>query len=56
LTGRHPRGMKGKKHKKSTKKKISKAVSGKRNPFFGKTHTAETIAKIVASNKRRARK
>lgn len=43
----------------ATRKKISESnkgkLSGKNNPFFGKTHTKETIEIIVASNKKRAR-
>lgn len=36
-------------HAESTKKSISYSTTGENNPFFGKTHTAETLAKIVLS-------
>ncbi len=36
----------GRKHSEKTKQKISEALRGKNNAFFGKHHTAETKAKI----------
>lgn len=33
-----------------TKKKISEATKKEKNPFYGKKHTPETIAKIIAAN------
>lgn len=32
------------------KKKISNSLKGDKNPFFGKTHSPEAIAKIIAAN------
>ena len=34
------------KHSEKTKEKIRKAVTGEKNPFYGKTHTEETREKI----------
>jgi group I intron endonuclease len=36
-------------HAESTKESISQSMMGVNNPFCGKTHTAETLAKIVLS-------
>ncbi len=36
-------------HAESTKERISKSIIKEKNPFFGKTHTAETLAKIALS-------
>lgn len=36
----------GKKHSEETKRKISKALEGKSNPFYGRKHTIETKMKI----------
>lgn len=36
-------------HSEETKESISKATAKENNPFFGKTHTAETLAQIVLS-------
>lgn len=36
-------------HAESTKESISQSIMGVNNPFYGKTHTAETLAKIVLS-------
>ena len=41
---------KGKIISEETKKKISIATKGKKNPFYGKTHTPESVAKIIAAN------
>jgi len=38
--------MKGKKHSKETKRKISNATKGKNNPFYGRKHSLETRIKI----------
>ena len=38
-------------HSKETKKKISEAVKGKRNPMYGKTHKASTLKLISESKK-----
>jgi group I intron endonuclease len=32
------------------RKKISESLKGSKNPFYGKTHSAETLAKISAAN------
>lgn len=40
----------GKKLSEETKRKISKATKGKNNPFYGCTHTEETIGKISGEN------
>lgn len=45
--------MLGRKLSEETRKKMSEAQQGKKNHFFGKKHTPETIAKIKAA--RRAR-
>lgn len=39
------------KHTEETKQKLSKIRKGNKNPFFGKKHTPETIAKMRASCK-----
>ena len=36
----------GRKHSEETRIKISQAIKGERNPFFGKTHSEEARAKI----------
>lgn len=36
-------------HSEETKESISKATAKENNPFFGKTHTAETLAQIALS-------
>ena len=33
------------------KQYLSKALAGENNPFYGKTHTPEAVAKIIAANK-----
>lgn len=35
--GIHPKGMEGKKHTESTKKKIKDSLTGEKNPFYGKS-------------------
>lgn len=51
----HSGGMKGRKHSVEQKRKWSLERKGKQvgveNPFYGKTHTAESLAKISAANK-----
>lgn len=42
--------FKGKKLKEETKQKISQALRGEKNPFYGKTHSPEVIQKIIAAN------
>ncbi len=46
-------GMKGKKHSIGTRKKMSEAQKGEKNPFWGKKHTEETKKKIGEESKRR---
>lgn len=41
----------GKKHTEEHKRKISKAISGENNPFYGKRHSKESIDKISQSAK-----
>ena len=43
--------MKNLYHTEETKKKISIALSGSKNPFFGKTHSDETMKKILEKRK-----
>lgn len=45
----------GQKLTEATKKKLSAALSGSKNPFYGKTHTDRTKAAISASNLGRTR-
>lgn len=41
---------KGIKHSDEHKKKISKALGGKKNPFYGKKHSKESIKKMKANH------
>lgn len=45
----------GKLHSEESKKKISEAITGNKNPFYGKKHSPETIAKLRAKAIERAR-
>lgn len=47
--GRNP--MRGRKHSENTKKIISEKSIGSKNHFFGKTHSEETIKKMVENRK-----
>lgn len=47
----HNVGMKGKKHKESTKNLMSNNCIGDKNPFYGKHHTQETINRIRSYTK-----
>jgi group I intron endonuclease len=42
--------FKGKPIKEETKEKIRQAMMGYKNHFYGKTHTPEAVAKIIAAN------
>lgn len=42
--------LRGRSHTEKHKKKISEAVSGEKNPFFGKKHTLEAIGRTRAAN------
>jgi hypothetical protein len=45
-----PSSMLGKKHREESKEKTRQALLGDKNHFFGRRHSAETIAQIVAKN------
>ena len=42
----------GKKHAEESKRKMSRKWKGANNPFYGKTHTKETLARLSANAKR----
>lgn len=50
------RKMKGQLHSESTKQKISKSVSGKNHPLYGKHHTEETKQKMRKPKSKETRK
>jgi group I intron endonuclease len=45
--------MKGKKHSKKTKRKMSEQRKGSKNPFYGKTHTQEVKEKLSKNPNRK---
>jgi group I intron endonuclease len=49
-------GIEGYSHTQKTKNKLSKVFIGKKNPFYGKKHSPETLEKMREASKNRKRK